>query len=265
MPTAKIDIVQQLDAAEDRGAYVRMTRRCVVTGLTETDPQILSTALGVSGVPIVGSSPTGFANLVCVRREARLADNCKTVVWIDCHYVSQAEARINPIAEGGTSVLQIETQTDRNRRQITVEHEFPADDPDYGTASDWGGEPIVQGGSISVFTTRPALSFTFLMAHDNPVSLSQNWASRINWRTWYNGGPLFWMCTRAEYKLHDASTDPYTYEWFFDFAYNNNTWIPKVVFIDPRTGKPPDDLTGAGYKSVDWYLTRDFNELFPSP
>lgn len=260
MPTATIDIVQQLDLQEDRGAIVRLTRRCIVTGLTETDPQILTTALATSGIPAEGSTPTGFDNLICVRRDARLADGFKTVVWVDCQYVSKAEARRDFIAEGSISLVQIETQLDRRGRQITVEHTYPADDPDFPS------ETKTQGGNISVFTSRPALQFVGLMQHDNPQSLEQNWASRLNSKTWYNGLANFWMCTSVSYSLHDASTTPWTYEFTFQFSYNNNRWIPKVAFIDAREGKPPPDLvSNVGYKSVDWYLTRDFNELFPSP
>ena len=266
MPTVTADLVQELEAQEERGAIVSLKRRYLVEGLSESDPQILTSALGAGGVPAAGSSPTGFDNLVLVRRVPRLVPNNKTKVWVDCEYLTLPEAKTGFVPEGGVSILQIETGKDNRGRDITVTHTYPSDDPDYGDDSAYGGAAITQGGTVQVLTSRPMMRFVGLRQEDEPWRLAQNWVTRLNLKTGYGALPLFWMCSGVQWSLVDSSTDPWTYEFTFEFAFNNQGWTPEVFFVDPRTGRPPENLvSGVGKKDVQWYLWRDFNELFPSP
>lgn len=260
MATVHLDTLTTLSAVEDRGAMVQMVREVLVTGLTTADFGVLPEALNTAGVPAIGSSPTGYANLVLVKRSPQLVPDSKTNVRVTLEYVSQREAGYAFRFSGGASLRQITTQTTANGNSLYVSHTYPGDDPD------WPSETKSQGGECQVMLTDEDLRATGILAEDYPHRLVYRWTKCLNSTAWAGGAPYRWMCTGVTFEPHDMGATPPTWEFTFTFQYNDEPfgWRPRYTYIDPRTGRPPIDLVeGVGKKTLNWYPTGDFNTLFP--
>ena len=57
------------------------------------------------------------------------------------------------------------------------------------------------------------------------------------------------------------------YFFTFTFQYRQETWDPTAIFVDPETGRPPDDLDNEVNEelstySFEWYPQIDFTKVF---
>jgi hypothetical protein len=93
----------------------------------------------------------------------------------------------------------------------------------------------------------------------SPAFKSRNFVGRTNSGTWGGDPPGSWLCTRIEGVSDDGGQ---TFNVTYEFQYNIDTWLATVVFIDPDTGRPPENLIeGEGLKQVQVYPRVDFNLL----
>lgn len=260
MATAHLDTLTTLAAVEDRGAPIQMTRQVLVTGLAATDFEVLFDALDAAGVPAIGSSPTGYGNLVLVRRNPTLVPDNKSSVNVTLEYVSKRDAGYDFTFSGGGSLRQITTSIDLAGNDLYVTHTFPVDpNPDYSE------QTLSQGGQAQVLMPDVDLQATGILAEDYPHRLVAYWEGAINSTTWIGSAPYTWMVVNVTFNPHDMGATPKTWEFTFQFQFNNEPygWRPRYYFIDPRTARQPINLVeGEGKKTLVWYSARDFNTLF---
>jgi len=257
MATVVLDTLTTLATEEERGALVSMTREALVHGLSNTDFSMLTEALDAAGVPATGSSPSGEDNLVLQRRIAKMLDKDKCMVTLE--YGKVGEGNRNFVFSVAASLSQITTENDRSGSAISLAHTFPADDPDFP------GERLVQGATVSVLQPQATITAVGLKAVAYPLYEAGKYLHHINLGRWCQGRTGWWLCTDAQFRLHDGDTNPNTWEFTYTWQLNKLGWQPQVVFIDQRTGQPPDRIVrGIGSKTVNWYPYVDFNTEFPT-
>jgi len=254
--TVHTDTLTDISAEETLGCYTRLVRSVRVTGLTATDYTTIFDALDEAGVPSVGDVPTGYENLRLVKRTPSVVEN--GVVDVRLEYQAKADAGYDFIFSGSASLNQINSQVDGSGNAITVQHTWPATDPD------WPSETKVQGADINVLYPQVEVSATGIVEQDYPHYLADEWVACMNASEWAGGNAHKWLCTNVSWVPLDINSSPKKYQMTFTFQYNGKGWQPFVAFVDPRTGRrPPDAVAGVGYKTVLWYPELEYNDRFP--
>lgn len=268
MPTVHVDKAATLE--ETDGVITSLTRTFRVTGVTSnTDFERLVDALAESGVPAANSSPSGRANLKVVSRSVVQVGNDNTVFDVTVQYAVFGDAETDIWFSGSSTLQQISTENDNNGSQILLSHTFPDDDTDFGLNTDFNpsGTPkeVLQGGEINVFSPTATIQSTQLIRTNVPTNVALDWVGTVNSQSWGGSGERQWMCTDVTYTSLDIDTSPEKWKMTFEFQYKQEGWTPTAIFIDPRTGKPPQNLLdGVGIKDIFWHKERNFNTLFPT-
>lgn len=279
---AIIDRIDNLSCQEKYGAIVHLERMAHVSGIDmiEKDFYALIKALDDAGVPKAGSFPTSdlhgvhrVNNLFLSERQVTLVDRDKCDVKLIYDVLWNNEGQpINttdpevPVITGEVrvNIQQITTNKDKDGKEVTVQHTFSATDPDAG---EYAGKTIKQSGEFTVYSPQRTVSFRGLMMTEYPWKIANIIVGYVNSVEWGDGGkPRTWLCTAANWKAFDIPTivEPIKdrYYFTFEFQYNMDTWDPYVVFINPKTGKPPVGLVkDIGYKHVKWFPECDFNKV----
>lgn len=255
MATAKIDRVSLLECQEEDGAVVRLVTQARVIGITDTSPVALLSALAASGIPAAGSTPSGFTNLFLRQRNAKIVDADAGTVDVDLVYEKKsatsapwqnfdAPADSAIVGEMTVDVQQVTTNLDGEGNQITVRHTFPSTDVDFPS------QEITQGGEVTYYEPQRRFTVRGIKNTNRPWLLATAILGKVNESAWSSGGPREWLCVGARWDIHDRSgSNRHLME--FSFQHNPNTWDPTVVFIDNRSGKPPENLIeNVGYKKV---------------
>lgn len=257
--TAHIVRTTQLQAREINGAVVRLVMQARVTGLSDTDQEVLTTALATSGVPAAGATLSGYDNLILVERNPRLVDGDPTTVDIDLIYETYANDGQNlssppagvAIGEARVNVSQVRTNLDQTGTAITVEHRYPGTDPN------WPGQRKEQGGEIDVYVPQRTMRVQGRRTVPSPWLLAGAIVGKVNNAAWAGGEARSWMCTGMYWELFDRGTNRYTVN--FEFQHNPDTWDPTAVYIDEKTQKPPVNLVvGEGIKTIQWHGAVNF-------
>ena len=257
MATVYIDRLTTLAAVEDRGAVIQLTRQALVVGLAETDFDVIFEALDEAGVPAAGSTPTGYDNLVLVKRSPTLVPGEQSKVLVTLEYVSKRDAGYAFTFSGGTALKQITTQVSGNGSPLTVQHTWPGDD------NDWPSETHTQGSECQVYLPETEMHATGLMDTDYPQRISSLWTGCVNDSPWAFGRAGYFIVSNVTWNPHDMSTSPRKWEFTFTFQYDRTGWQPVYSFIDPRTGRAPANLVdNVGRKTLLWYPSADYNTLF---
>lgn len=261
MATTHTDTTPEtLELIEDRGAAVFLRRRFVVEGLlnTNTDARTLQEALDESAVPNFNTSPAGFTNLLLTKRTVTAMTASPDIAEVICEYESKAEAGLNYIFRGSSSVQSVQTEKDIGGFPITVQHSYPANDPEFP------GETKTQVVPITFQQPQLTLIASAIESTDLPAALAGGWQGYINSLEWFGGGASSWLISRVTFVPHDQSTTPTKWMFTFEFQFNPDFWTPLAFFKDPTTGRPPPNLIfGVGTKLVARYPSRDFNEKWP--
>ena len=267
MATATLDrLAVGPQGRNEAGRNEEVTRVAHITGLTSTDAAgIVAEMLSATGLPASGSTITvGSDTLYLVQLIPVLTRDQQTsgevrLVYRRRELSSDAPGGTVPTLQGGAALKQVTTQLDANGDPITVEHTWPADDPDFP------GETHVQGGEIQVDAAMSELVGTIVVQTASPGAIADSWVNYVNSNNWQNGEPRTWKCQRVPFTLLDDTTSPDTWELSFHFEKDRQTWDndTTAIFIDPRTGRPPENLVeNEGYKKIQYYPARNFGELF---
>lgn len=269
MAKAYVDHVETLELEERNGAIVSLTTLIRVCELENTNAEVLLDALEAAGVPASGFELSGkFAGMILTERNPRLVD--KSTVDVRCTYSlplnnQEIGGRVNLYGTARCSVAQKTTnfyvpyggsiQPLQSAQQITVEHTYPADDPDFP------GRTVIQGGEVTVFVPEANYYFEGFLNTYNPWASVAVVLGKINSGIWLSQAPLCWMCTEVQFSM----IKPGRYKFRFEFQLNLDTWDPSVVFIDERTGRPPAGLVpGVGYKTIPYHARINFSAAFGS-
>lgn len=271
----KIDHIDTLSMNEVNGAVTEVVRRAIVTGMIQTDYTILQASLNQVGIPEYGDSldGDGFEGLILTERNPRVQNDDAGTVLVDLVYKSslgnQELGRTNVLGRGsiyGTgraSVVQKTTnfyvpyggsvQPVQAAEQITVEHTFPNDDPDFP------GQTITQGGEVSVYVPEANFAFEAFINVSNPWGTVAAVLGKINNGLFLSQPAYTWMCTEVMFNI----VKPGRYKFKFEFQLNLDTWDPEAIFIDQRTGRPPPGLVpGVGYKQLPYNARANFPAMF---
>lgn len=238
MSDARIDRSDTLEAQEKFGAIVRLIRRVRVTGLEDTNYNVLFSALEAAGIPAAGTKLTEAPNLVLTERNPKLVD--EGTVDVDLvyeHGLNEGQNIDSPpfasllVGEVQATINQTTSNTDGDGNQVTLTHTYPEDDPDFA------GLTKTQVGEFQYFEPQITLKYQGLKRTDFPWLVSQAIVGAVNRTPWAGGEAYTWMCTSCSWKPFDRKT-PGRYQFSFEFQNNPDKWNPTVIFVDPRDNKP---------------------------
>ncbi len=289
--TAYIDRIDTLSCVERGGAIVSLVRLARVVGLTNTDYNILWTALEEAGIPKIPSAlpGTGFEVLVLAERDAKLVENDISVVDVTLTYMHVLEG-YQDLGLTGDPLLDATPiygkmrcslkQTPTNfyidhtnplavlaghaEKQITVQHTFPATTdltltPPRIKDKLHPGEIVVQGGEVQVTKIQKNFQVNGYMNTNTPWSFVNGIHNTVNSEVWLGEDPGTWLCTEAHYEIATLGRYKMSFEWQHD----PDGWDPTAVFIDERTNRPPPGLVAdVGYKTIPYYKRVNFDNYF---
>lgn len=260
MPTVILDKPTDVALEEHHGAVVGLRRLVSVVGLSDGDVGIFDTALGTVGVPAANSTPADYPNLILVDRNCRVVPGHPDKVEITCIYRAKGDAEYGWKFRCSSVLNSVTSQVDVWGNPVTLSHTYGPDDPDYP------GETKTTGAEYSVMSPSLEVTATGVIETNAPLSLAFKWTRVLNRSEWAGGAAGRWCCVNVESKPLDLGSSPQKHTFTFTFQYRAQGWLPKVWFIDERTGRPPADVVeGVGTQLVDVFTYLEFNDLFPNP
>jgi hypothetical protein len=154
-----------------------------------------------------------------------------------------AQKTTNLYREGGTG----------EERLIQLSHTYLEDDPDYA------GRTIWQNGEVNVHIPQRTFTIEGMVENNAPWDIAEALIGSVNWSTWMGQGEHTWMCTDVTWEYRDKKEGTGYYFMTYTFQHDPDTWNPTAVFIDDRTGRPPEGLVeGSGYKYIRYHREVDF-------
>lgn len=166
-------------------------------------------------------------------------DNTVYKVIIDYRRPSAAtaepsELEADAIIRLGSSVTGSKTEVDKDDTQITVT---------LTTAT-----PTTQTGSVDIQVPETVIEFT-RREPASPRSKARTYVGKVNSASLGDGdyaiGTL--LCLGIEGETTDGGE---SYNVTYRFQYRPKTWVATVVYIDPETDRPHDDVDIAGLDGV---------------
>lgn len=153
------------------------------------------------------------------------------------------------VIEVGSTLIQTTINRDVDAQLMTVEY----DDPTEGTLS--------QSGLISIPVPQSTVRYQ-LRLNASPGGISRQFVGKVNSGGWWadpGAEARTWMCTEIVGRSDDRGV---TYLTNFEFAFLEDTYDERVVYIKPETGRPPDDIVeGVGDKTFQVIVTANFNAV----
>lgn len=255
------DLLSDAAIEEELGAYDRVIRKVLVTGLSPGASMAAHfQALEESGLPIV-NTPLSAAHPGIRLRSRRLAGRVGSPgqVTVLLEYSKYSDMPTNTFS-GGSDIQQLETSTDIFGRALTVSHTYPPED------NDFGGQTQVQGISVTADSASPYLRSTLYVEIDFPLSLVAQWINVTNLTPWGGGAARSYCCTSVEFKPHKLLRYPlrdiYIFSWTFN--YKATGWDILATFKDPRTGLPPAGLVpGVGWQYISAHRAVEYRSQYP--
>ena len=258
MAVFDVNTLTTLSMHEEDGVVVALVREGLVSGLTNTDHQILQSALDTSGVPLVNTSPTGMSNLKLQSRTAELVPGDNTKVVVRLSYVNAGRTGYNFVFRGGTSLNQVRANVDYFGNQVYTTHTYPADHPTKPS------ETEVLGGEFTALAPQSTYSAEGIIQTYYPDAIVRSWVGYVNDDYWNGDQPGTWLCTHCEFEFHDITQSPPMVKFIFEFQYDATGWQPQILHNDNYTGQPPPNLVaGVGAKTVPWHPGKLYGLTFP--
>ena len=269
MATVNAGIVGEIDATERNGVVTKLVCLARVTGLSDNDPQVLTSALAACTTAgySVGSTLTGYpANLVLVERSPRLTDD-KTVVDVSLSYETDTRSQgVAGLAFGfllariKTSLSQATAYVDRYGNPITVTHVYPTTDKRFGNAT-LAERTFTKAVPVQALRPQIELEIQQIRATSDPDSIAQAIAGKVNQSAWFGGAARTWLCTGVSIDPVSSSADPPTFSFTYTFQKNSSTWDPVAVFVDDNGAAPENLVEGVGSVQVQIHEEADFESV----
>ena len=281
-----IDRLEDLGLTERHGILMSLRKRAFIRGLVTTDHNVLFEALnnlGLAPGSVLEDGDGAQTGLVLTERNATILPDDNSAAFVDLfyeHFMNEGQVidkDLNPyggaLIESRASLQQITTQWSSPwktqseataaggtvREQLFVEHEFPADDPDFPS------QLKVQGGEIQVFEQQETIQVSGIKFTTDIFSFVNSILNHVNSVPWLGRAVRTWLCTNADYTwlsrtAPEAAAD--LAQLMLVFQYKETTWDPDALFIDERNGKPPKDLVeDVGFKTVQYQPSADFGTI----
>ena len=256
----KLDLIDG-NAGRQTEEGLELTRIAVVTGVTGAAHKKLINALAVEGMPTIGSGHPDLAT--CKLRTIELDSVTGDTIKLRLQYSQRAQggdwypppeepAQI----EVGSSLTQVETNKDIDGNLITVEYTYP---DDYKLDEKLQGKTIKQCSLVSRMTPETTLIF-HTTEYVSPGYKSKQYTNRVNDSVWQSGDAKTWLCTGIVGRSNDGGA---TFKVTYTFQYREDGWDEEAMFIDPNTGRPPEDVEdGVGIKKIKSHKTANFDAIF---
>lgn len=161
------------------------------------------------------------------------------------------------VIEAGSSLNQVTTNKDKTATAISLEYEYPDPNP---LKPELAGVTVTQGGTFTKLVPERTLVY-HLRELNSPQAFAHLFEGKVNDATWQSGAAGTWMCSSITGRSDNSGEN---FSNTYTFQYRKDGWDPEVVYIDPASGKPPDDVTAAGQKIVATYDSFTFTDLFPA-
>ena len=250
-----IDIVEGNTGRESADG-LELDRIATITGIEGDASRKIVIARNTAGVPRYGDPHP--AETSCKLRTIRFESLSTDIVKAYLHYSQKSIDRSAPPGdppqiEVGSTLSQVSSNKDISGNEITVAHTFPSTD------DDWPDEKKEQ--SVPVSRLVPESSLTYNQTeYNSPGTKSRYYVGRMNAAPWQGGATKTWLCTSIVGRSNDGG---FTFSVAYTVQYRGDTWDGEVVYIDPRTGRPPANLeNGVGKKRVVIYQTANFDNAF---
>lgn len=281
--------LEVLSAREVEGVVVELRTQALVTGLTDTTPKALFNAMENAGLPTHGSTLADFPNLEVVERAPTIDPNSPSkakvdIVYGEFHGEGQRIKDPNQKAQfsGSVSLQQITTQMDNydisKAKQITLTHTFSDGTAAYKDGNGntvkrdehgRAGKEVPLTGEINVLSPNATATLTGIMEVSSGHAEALKWAGKVNSAKWGPSPPRTWLITNVAWSFHGFQK-PKTggnktwYKFAYTFEYDKTGWDPQAIYIDPETGRVPVEKLkkDKGYKTIEWYPSADFNDIF---
>lgn len=256
-----------LDSVGGAEAGQQSEARCtyLVNGLTKTDLQVITEALGASGLPAIGSSPTGLDGIVLASMNVRAFEGDPSRAWVDCHYVARGSGQAIALGVplGGVAGVS------EGNPGANFNVEGAATLTSLNTNVDWNGNPLLvtygadtQRVDATIDLAHQTVTISGPMASAFPHIIQAEWVNHINSAAWFGAGPYYWRCVDVTYSLANANTRPWWWNWQFTFEYAPESWLMQVSFTDENGRVPTDAVIGNGRAVYQMNPMRDFNSFF---
>lgn len=257
------DIIEGASLSEDADGY-EATRVYLVTELGGAAHNRLYLAGQTNGLPRFGDPHPSIPRLRCVQRAITLAKGSDNNAQVTLTY-RVPKAQETPAGGGGSggapapgvvrigSTVQSKiTQKDKSGNAITVTHKFPNTK---AIDEEFRGLTKTQGVDVDIQAPNLVLSETRNEAR-SPAALARAYVGTVNQFAIWGGAARTYLCTRIDGQTSDGGK---TFEVSYEFQYEVQTWDAPVVFRDPKTQRPVDNLVaGEGLKIVRVYAEANF-------
>jgi hypothetical protein len=165
-----------------------------------------------------------------------------------------------PIVEIGSSVQTADSNLDNLGNLITVEADVLLPDPNAEPGTTPSLVLITDVQSVTYQKQVPHMVARFrLTRYGSPKGDAQQFVGTVNVTSWYGGSARTWLCVAIDGTSNDGGE---TYECSYEFHYRRDTWDIDVVYIETRTGVPPQSAVAPnGRKTVQVYGYNNFSDL----
>ena len=198
-------------------------------------------ALNADGLPRGGEQhPFPLQPLFCASRSVQLIDTDKAKVT--CKFQPGTIDNVPP-DEGagstlqirvGTTVQEVETSLDVNGDTIRVSY-------DYIDIDEQGNQTVrneSQTGTVKYQLPMTVVTLSRKETRD-PLDKSRIFVGRMNSGSVFGDPAHWWLITKLE---GESSNGGKSFNVTYEFQRKIGGWDPTVVFIDPDTGRPPEDI-----------------------
>ncbi len=224
------------------------------------DLRTLQEALSATGLPQHGDAAPGNPNLRMFRQSVQPVAGCPTSARVVCEYKTVADWEDSFILSIAGGLNSTQTNTDIHGNIITLNYTYPAD----YTIEDLQNQPLESAMNETVYEPRVSLTGTGSLYVYYPLPVVQSWLWHMNSTAWAGWPAGYWLCTGcdATARVLGVGMAPlWRFRWTFEL--NVRGWPVVAKIVDPNKGIiPPDVVPGVGIKPVDWYPSRNFNDIF---
>lgn len=236
--TVKID---QIDGATTRRTLDgwEVQRVAYVSGLSGDYNQRMAQAISAEGIPQLRQVHPAIASIFVTAVDARPAGPSGAVVRISYGTPSSQQLPEEPAQiEVGATLSQ------------TTTYETISGDPIEVTLGE-GEDAPTQIARVTKLIPQVTVRYSRL-EEASPGDKARLYVGKINETEVFSSSVGTWMCTAIQGRSNDGGA---TYEVTYDFQYNADGWQPRVVYIDPSTGRPhveAESTVAEIYESIDF-------------
>lgn len=264
--------IEESDLAEDAQANLTsdnftVTRAWMVSefGGISGSAKVIS-AINADGVARFGEKHPQENAIQVVGISAKPVDSDIIKVVCNYDYAKQDDKPPNNTGQMDVSVSttlqEITTNFDAKGNLIVVRYSRKITDETTGEIRTQVDKQI---GEIKVQIPLTVLRLSRKEPSD-PRIKSQIYSGKINSSGIFGDPAKYWLCKSI---TGDSKDGQKTFDVVYEFQRNPNTWDATVIYIDPDTGKPPEDITDdngnilqiEAIRDVEAYLTIEFRNL----